>query len=266
MTDDRDDLEERVEELEATLRELRDEFGRPPRGPMGLPRPPTPGELLRFTGEYGIPTAIAVLEANVRALEMLQRVIRLVDPERDTAADAADQARDELGSRAQRASRATLDRLDAALADLDEALTEGDLPREPTARRLLDEARRLNDDIREEVSAGRERADAGRETTASIDAESTESDRADQRLGDDAVDIAVREESDEDENGEDDRPEVDVDAELRSIRKELGERDPDGSEESDDENDEDANRDAGGDDGNDTGDRHGDDEDADAGI
>jgi hypothetical protein len=224
MADDRDDLEERVEELEGTLRELRDEMRQPPRGPMGLPRPPTPREVLRFTGEYGIPTAIAVLEANLRALEMLQRILRYVDP----AVDATTETGDELGSRAQRVSRATLDRLETSLTDLEEAMSEGNLPRESAARNILEEARRLNDDIRDELSAGRERADAARESSADVDAESAGDGRTDGDLGDDAVDIAVSDESDageSDDAGEEDRPEVDVDAELESIRDQLEERD-----------------------------------------
>jgi len=223
MADDRDDLEERVEELEATLRELRDEMRRPPRGPMGFPRPPTPQEVLRFTGEYGIPTAIAVLEANLRALEMLQRVLRYVDP-----ADATSETGDELGSRAQRASRATLDRLESSLGDLEDAIAEGDLPRESAARNILQEARRLNEDIRDELSAGREQADAASEP-GGVDTESAGADATDESLGHDAVDIAVDDESEdgagEDDRPADDRPEVDVDAELESIRDELEERD-----------------------------------------
>ncbi|ODR82219.1 hypothetical protein BG842_19670 [Haladaptatus sp. W1] len=206
--DDREDLEERIEELETTLRGLQTELGRPPRGPMGLPRPPTPREVLSFTGEYAIPTLITMLEANVRALKALQQIIRLVDPEYDPT----EQARSDLSARAGRASRATLDRLQDTLNDVEGALTEGGLPEEPRARRILEDARRLSDDIREEVSAGSEQADEGRELADNSDAEEAELEE------------------------EVDQPEVDVDAELRSIRDELGVRgNGSGDEDSDDE-------------------------------
>ena len=190
--EDREDLENRIEELETTLRGLQTELGRPPRGPLGLPRPPTPREVLSFTGEYAIPTLITMLEANVRALKALQQIIRLVDPEYDPT----EKARSDLSARAGRASRATLDRLQDTLNDVEGALTEGGLPEEPRARRILEDARRLSDDIREEVTVGSEQADEGRE-----------------------IANAGEEEMEEDEE---ESPQVDVDAELKSIRSELG--------------------------------------------
>ncbi|WP_458209041.1 DUF7547 family protein [Haladaptatus sp. NG-SE-30] len=217
MSDDRDDLEERIQELETTIRDLQGELRQPPRGAFGLPRPPTPREVLSFTGEYAIPTLVAMLEANVRALKALQQIIRLVDPEYDSTREA----RSELSSRADRVSRATLDRLESTLEEVEGALTEGGLPREPGARRLLEDARKLSEDIRKEVSAGREQADAGRktaterETATSIDIEDVESD-TDEEVSAPAEDTT-----------EDESPEIDVDAELRSIRKELGVGDDD---------------------------------------
>jgi len=207
--DDRADLEDRIEELETTLRGLQTELGRPPRGPMGLPRPPTPREVLSFTGEYAIPTLISMLEANVRALKALQQIIRLVDPEYDPT----EKARSDLSARAGRASRATLDRLQDTLNDVEGALTEGGLPEEPRARRILEDARRLSDDIRDDIAAGSERADEGRE------------------LADTA-----EEEMDEDEE---EQPQVDVDAELKSIRSELGVPENGDSEGSDSEDESD---------------------------
>lgn len=212
--DDREDLEERIEELETTLRGLQTELRQPPRGPMGLPRPPTPREVLSFTGEYAIPTLITMLEANVRALKALQQIIRLVDPEYDPT----EQARSDLSARAGRASRATLDRLQDTLNDVEGALTEGGLPEEPRARRILEDARRLSDDIREEMSAGSEQADEGRELADTADAEEAELEE------------------------EVDQPEVDVDAELRSIRDELGVR-GNGSGDDEDADDESASDD-----------------------
>lgn len=133
---DQPDLADLSEELSVTLRDLRDEL-RAPRGPFGLPRPPTPREVLRFTESYAIPTAVAVLEANIRALELLAAAIRAVEG----GASDADRAR----SRAESVSRATLERLDDALASLQDAL-EG-RPENAEARRLLDEARELRAEI-----------------------------------------------------------------------------------------------------------------------
>lgn len=183
------------------LRDLQTELQRPPRGPFGLPRPPTPREMLSFTSEYALPTLITMLEANIRALKALQQIIRLVDPEYDSTGEA----RSELSSRAGRASQATLDRLQSTLEDVEGALTEGGLPQEPGARRILEDARRLSDDIKGEISAGREQADSSRETI--------KVDEADEE----------REDGEEIEIGEE-KPQVDVDAELRSIRDELGAR------------------------------------------
>ncbi len=188
----REDLENRIEELETALRGLQTELGQPPRGPFGIPRPPTPREVLSFTGEYAIPTLITMLEANVRALKALQQIIRLVDPEYDPT----EKARSDLSARAGQVSRATLDRLQDTLNEVENGLSEGNLPEEPRARRILEDARRLSDDIREEITIGSEQADEGREH------------------------VKVLEEADEDE--EEENPQVDVDAEIKSIRSELG--------------------------------------------
>ncbi len=169
----REDLENRIEELETTLRGLQTELGRPPRGPLGLPRPPTPREVLSFTGEYAIPTLITMLEANVRALKALQQIIRLVDPEYDPT----EKARSDLSARAGWASRATLDRLQDTLNDVESALSEGGLPEEPRARRILEDARRLSDDIRDEVTVGAEQADEGRKTAKTAEEELEEARR-----------------------------------------------------------------------------------------
>lgn len=142
MTRD-DDLEERVDELQRSLEDLKREIRpQPPRGPGGLPRPPTPGELVRFADRQAIPTAIAVLEANVRALELLQAALRLTD----TGASAGREA-DRRRERAADISGRSLDRLDAVLDDLQEATRGDTLPPEGDARDILEEARRLREDI-----------------------------------------------------------------------------------------------------------------------
>ena len=144
----RRELEERIDELEATLEELRAELG-PRRGPMGLPRPPRPREMLRFTDDYAIPAAVAALEANVRALELLQAGIRASDPDR-----AADEAGRAVRDRGATIGRTSMERLDRALTELESAVEDSGMPGDREARRLLTDARRLNDEIRDRVEAG----------------------------------------------------------------------------------------------------------------
>lgn len=150
---DRDDLEARVDELETTLREFRREL-RPRRGPFGLPRPPRPGEFLRFTEQYALPTAIAMLEAQLRALEALRAVLRAMDRGR-AASESASRTRE----RAESLGRETLNALDRALEDLQDAVETGGLPDSPEARDLLSDAQQLTDEIESEL---REARDTGR--------------------------------------------------------------------------------------------------------
>lgn len=142
----REDVERRIDELEETLEALRAEL-EPPRGPMGVPRPPRPREFLRFADEFAIPAAIAVLEANVRALELLRTGIRVSDPER-----AAEEAGRTVRDRAESARKATVEQLDRALSELERAMDGSGLPRNREARELLVEARRLNREIGERVT------------------------------------------------------------------------------------------------------------------
>ncbi len=185
MTDD--DLERRVAELEDALRGLRTEVRRPPRGPLGLPRPPTPGELARAADEHAIPAAIASLEAAIHALELLRLGLRAANPERRRLGGRSERPRSET---AERVGRAALDRLDRALDDAVDAL-EG-TPTDPESREVLAEARRLREEIAERV----EKADA--------DTERTDEEAAD-------------------ESKTDAGPEVDVESELQSIKDEQNE-------------------------------------------
>ena len=134
--DDRErELTEATAELSETLKALRSELQEPPRGPLGLPRPPSPGEILRFTEQYTIPTVIALLEASIRTLELLAAALRVADGRPLDAATGADRSsrtgsletvgevgRDRLAA----ASRETLRRLDEALAELQSAAAAGD--------------------------------------------------------------------------------------------------------------------------------------------
>ena len=207
---DRDDeeLAELADELADVLRELRDELraNRRQREQSGgldidLPSPPSPGELLTFTDEQLIPAAIAILEANIRALELLQGTIRLARPGR--AGEHASSVR----SGAESLSRSTLERLDDVLVDLQDAAVEDGLPPDSEARDVVTEARRLRDEIDDALA---ERTD---------EPEGEDEEERDGETSEDEED-----EQSQDPFGFEEPPEVDVDVEgeLESIKAELG--------------------------------------------
>ena len=223
---DRDELEDRLDELESTLTELRKELRTEQRGP---PRPPSLGELLRFTEEYTIPTLIALLEATIQSLELLRRTLRLADPNRAVREEsqAARSRLDQVGAEAS-------GQLAGALSELRTALSEADLPENQDSRRLIEDARDLTGEIE-----GRLR-DAERSVRDQRDRErrADRADRADRRRDDrrdggsrergvmiDVTDAASNgdDQSDttDDAEADDDAPEVDVESELESIKDEL---------------------------------------------
>ncbi|MDR5673464.1 Uncharacterized protein AArcCO_0537 [Halalkaliarchaeum sp. AArc-CO] len=236
---DDEELRELLGELESTLEELRTQLRAEGRS-RGLPRPPTPGELLRFTDRYTIPTVIAMLEATIRSLELLQAVLRLADPNRSgiEAAGAGHETRDRLSGARTEASN----QLSSALSQLRTALSEANenLPDEPEARSVIEDARELSREIerkldgeeqREGTGAGRDSGASGPETndtspsgavTIDVTGESDErSDSADAQNEETEPDELEGPDGDEESNG-DEEPEVDVDAELESIKRELG--------------------------------------------
>ena len=182
------ELERLAEDLSTTLAELRDELDarEPPRGPLGLPRPPTPRELLTFTDEFTIPAVIAVLEATIRALEAFRAALRLARTGEEVGARGRETRR-----RGERLGRDALDRLDDVLVDLQDALDGR--PQDPAARTLADEARALRDEIDDRLAESHhEDGSAVRDSSNDIErVETTES----------PEDVAI-----------------DVDAELDSIR------------------------------------------------
>jgi hypothetical protein len=186
-----------AEDLSTTLAELRDELDvrEPPRGPLGLPRPPTPRELLELTDEFAIPAVIAFLEANIRALEAFRAAIRLAR----AGEDVGERGR-ETRRRGERLGRDAIERLDDVLVDLQDALDGR--PQDPAARTLADEARALRDEIDERLA---------------------ESDR--RAAGTGARHPPADSQSGDDESGED--VAIDVDAELDSIRDSVGNDDED---------------------------------------
>jgi len=201
------DLGRLADELSTTLDDLRGELERergPPRGPLGLPRPPTPRELVRFTDEYTIPTLIAVLEANIRLLEALQGAIRLA-----RTGQAAGERGREMRALTEELGRDGLDRLDDVLVDLQDALDGR--PENPEARTLLDDARALRHEIDDRLA---ETGD-GRRPNATRPRDAADDERDD--VGPAATD-------DPDESVA-----IDVDSELDSIRDEV-----DGDDDEDD--------------------------------
>jgi hypothetical protein len=201
MTDDQA-LEAAVRDLADTLEELRAEFRDPPRGPLGLPRPPSPRQVLRLTEQHTIPAIVAVLETNIRLLELLAAAIRVADGRPLDAVDG-DEGLLTAGSRTLEAagrkggdglaaaSRATLERLDDALAELQDAADGGEAD-DPEVQRLLSEARRLRATVDERLAE----ATRARESGADDSPDSTTADTtgAAEQPGGGPVEVDVEEE------------------------------------------------------------------------
>lgn len=185
-----DDLAPLLEELAATLDELR--------GELDDERPRRLRDLLRFTEQYTIPAVIAILETNIRLLELTAGAIRL--------ADGRLGERDGPGR-----SDVALDALERGLDDLGGAL-RGD-PTDPEARKLLEEARSLRREVRGRVAAAREP-----ESDGSADASATTSDSQSYRV---PVEQEREAHEEDDERAEREGSEVDVDAEIETIKREL---------------------------------------------
>ncbi|MEF8828957.1 MAG: hypothetical protein V5A49_07965 [Haloarcula sp.] len=139
-----DDLTALITDLVTTLQELETEVE--PTTDSGLPRPPTPGELLRFTSDVTIPAVILVLKTNIEALKILRRALRMAEGRPTSTGSASD----EMRQRASDLSRATLSRLDGALTDLQRAV-EG-TPEDEEARELIQEAQQLRGQIRDRLA------------------------------------------------------------------------------------------------------------------
>jgi hypothetical protein len=218
-------------------------------------------DLLRFTEEYTIPAIVTLLEANIRALKATQRVLRMADPERAARAESSN-ARDRLDD----AGRTALSQLERSLTDLSDALSSADLPADPESRDIVEDARSLTDEIEDRIAEARDRReerdrgsrDASRESSSGSGNERDgRRDRRERDAGgrDRGIAIDVREEGDEandvgetgsddaettaraSESAEADEEDVDVEAELQSIKDELGENGADEGGESDEDSD-----------------------------
>ena len=136
------ELTQLLTDLTRTLRELEQEVE--PERPPG-PRLPTPRELSRFTSEVAIPGLILLLQTNIRALQLLQRTIRLASGENPTPDGAVTEAR----ARAERVGRASLSQLEDVLTDLQSALESR--PENGEADELLSRARQLREEVHEQI-------------------------------------------------------------------------------------------------------------------
>jgi hypothetical protein len=222
-----DDFADLLDDLELTLGDLRDELQRRPEARRRF-RPPTPSEILRFTDEYTIPTVISILEANIRALELLQKVLRLANPE-GSLREGSEETRRRLGGVRDDA----VDGLDRALSELQRALSEADLPDDPESRDIIEDARGLTDEIEHRIEESRS-GSRRRGHSQSRSAARGRSERRDSRSGrSEPIEISVDEEpnggrepdeTDERErfeDGGDEFDDADVESELQSIKDEL---------------------------------------------
>ena len=220
MTDRDDELAEAIRELSLTLRALREELESSSRRRRPPVRPPSPRELLRFADEVALPTIIAVLEANVRALEAFQRSLRFVRRERETRERAVD-ATETTRERADELRRTSLDRLDAALNELGRAISsEGS--RDDRAHELLEEARTLRREVDQRL----------RDVADSVESTSGSARRIEIEDGPTDADNRSETEDDEREANADSRTDerddgIDVDAELETLKDRYGPQAPD---------------------------------------
>ncbi|RQG90309.1 hypothetical protein EA462_10050 [Natrarchaeobius halalkaliphilus] len=224
MVDENDELTEAIRELTRTIDDLSREFEPQPRRPPL--RPPTPRELLAFTDEVALPAMLAVLNSSVRTLETFQRGLELVRTEREVRERTGEVVSSE---RANDLRKTTLSRLDTVLAELQRAASEGTLPADERARELLTDARRLRDDVddRLEDAAGGLDPD---ERDGSPSSESVEIDIDEGSSGADQRSVDGDAESN-----------VDVDAELETLKDQYGpDDDPDSSSVGDDVSGDDA--------------------------
>lgn len=163
MSDADRNLPELVGELITSVEQLQTQID-DSRGPL---RPPTPGQLARFTSEVTIPALVLALKTNVRALRIVQRALRMADG-RDPGGNDTPTGRE----RATALGRATIDRLDGTLSELQSAL-EG-RPPEDEARELLERVQTLQSEIDAQLAADTPERDAdtaGESVDVDVDAE-----------------------------------------------------------------------------------------------
>ncbi|MCU4753846.1 hypothetical protein OB919_17975 [Halobacteria archaeon AArc-curdl1] len=222
MDDRTDELTTAIKELTATLDELRVDLERGRTRPRPRFRPPTPEELATFGDEVAIPATIGILKLNIKALETLQRTLRASRRSKNLRDDA-----DAVASRTRKHSSAiretTLSHLDSALEELQDAISGGSLEADERTRDLLEDARRLRQEVdrRLERQSDSLRADESAAETHRIEitSEDTDSD--------------TRDENEPATESNDTRVDVDVDAELETLKEQYSPADEEPSENDD---------------------------------
>jgi hypothetical protein len=246
-TPDHDEnLPELLDDLEATLSALRSELqadsGADDRSgadrrrrrdrrqsDTALPRPPSVSDLLGFTEQYTLPTLISTLEATIRALELLRGSLRLVNPDRSALEPPAGRRErspaSRVGTGAAGVGREAVSGVERALSELEAALAESDVPRDRASDELLGEVRDLSAEVRARLEAARGAGDTDRGRRQEADREDRQGST---EPNPDGVAIEVTDGSDGDDSDataddpeDESRPEVDVEAELASIRREV---------------------------------------------
>ena len=247
-----DDIAARLDELAAILDDLREDLREGDR--RAPPRPPRLTELLRFTEQYTIPTVIALLETTITSLELVRGALRLVDPE-GRLDDERRRTRDTgtSGTPLDAVRDGATTGLARSLSELQRALKEANLPEETVSRTIIEEARDLSAEIEAAIEGAEADADASRRSDSRESKtdrrESTEDrrestpDRTSAETPDavhidvtgpsaDASDRASEDRAHETEDaandestespGESARPAVDVESELESIKRQVG--------------------------------------------
>ncbi|MCU4925092.1 hypothetical protein OB905_03700 [Halobacteria archaeon AArc-dxtr1] len=218
MTDRDDELEVAIQELAGAVEELRVTLESQRRSPV---RAPMPSDLFRVADELAIPAALAVLKANVRALEAFQRGLKLVRTERE-ARDRSQAVATETSRRAEELRQTTVSQLDRALSELQRAVSAGSLPADDRAHDLLAEAQQLRDDVDRRLQKAGDDADSKFADVAEDDSQ-TESR--------DSYTIEI-----DDGSSEANDSHVDVDAELETLKDRYGTDDPEREDGDDDDN------------------------------
>ncbi|MFP8888807.1 hypothetical protein ACLI4U_03440 [Natrialbaceae archaeon A-CW2] len=226
MDDRTDELTTAIRELTATLDELRVDLERGRTRPRPRFRPPTPEELATFGDEVAIPATIGILKLNIKALEALQRTLKATRRSKELRDDA-----DAVASRTRKHSSAfretTLAHLDSALEELQEAVSGGSLEADERTRDLLEDARRLRREVdrRLERQSDSLRADESAAETYRIDIHSENDDSG------------ARDESGRATESKDSPVDVDVDAELETLKEQYAPADEEPSENDDTQGD-----------------------------
>jgi hypothetical protein len=213
-----------------------------PRQPFN---PPSVGDILRFTEEYTIPTVITTLEATIEALELFRRLLGVATPGESSSGRVSDRRRDKsaLDGAVTAVGNRASDQLANRLSDLRTALEEADLPENEESRTILEDARELTDEIEARIRDSRDtvnearrksREGSGADSGRGRDGRGSTADGSDGPVTIEVGDASENTDGSEDgsetgsESSEDDaeienEPQVDVEAELQTIKRELGE-------------------------------------------